>query len=86
MNETRILVAEDDATTREMISGVLKKHGSRLVGVDYELIVAEAERSRESLLNQFGLSLEDVRFDRGLDLEPDSSDEHVAAVAKSSGH
>lgn len=68
------------------VDGALKKCRGRLVGADYQLIAAEAERSRESLLNQFGLSLEDVRFDRGLDLEPDSADEHVAAVAKSSGH
>jgi cytosine/adenosine deaminase-related metal-dependent hydrolase len=68
------------------VDGVLKKHGGQLVGADYGLIVANAEQSRESLLNQFGLSLDDIRFDRGLDLEPDSSDEHVAAVARSSGH
>ena len=63
-----------------------KKCRGRLVGADYQLIAAEAERSRESLLNQFGVSSRTMRFDRGLDLEPDSADEHVAAVAKSSGH
>jgi 5-methylthioadenosine/S-adenosylhomocysteine deaminase len=68
------------------VGGTLKKCRGSLVGIDYQQIAEEAERSRESLLSQFGLSLEDVRFDRGLDLEPDRADEHVAAVAKSSGH
>jgi hypothetical protein len=42
-------------------------------------------RSRESLLGQFGVSLDDIRFDRGLDLEPEAADETVTSLAKSSG-
>jgi 5-methylthioadenosine/S-adenosylhomocysteine deaminase len=68
------------------VDGVVRKCGGRLVETAYDTVVAEAEQSREALLNQFGVSLEDVRFDRGLELEPDSADENVAAVAKSSGH
>jgi 5-methylthioadenosine/S-adenosylhomocysteine deaminase len=69
-----------------LVDGIVRKCSGSLVGVDYGSVVAEAERSRESLLNQFGVSLDDIRFDRGLDLEPDSADEHVAAIARSSGH
>jgi 5-methylthioadenosine/S-adenosylhomocysteine deaminase len=69
-----------------LVNGLVKKCRGKLVGLDYQALVAEAEASRETLLNRFGLSLEDIRFDRGLDLEPDSADENVAAIAKSSGH
>jgi cytosine/adenosine deaminase-related metal-dependent hydrolase len=68
------------------VDGVIRKCRGRLVGIDYETVVADAERSRESLLNRFGVSLDDVRFDRGLDLTIDSEDENVAAVARASGH
>ena len=68
------------------VDGVVRKCRGRLVGTAYDSVVADAEQSREALLNQFGVSLEDVRFDRGLELEPDGTDEHVAAVSKSSGH
>jgi cytosine/adenosine deaminase-related metal-dependent hydrolase len=68
------------------VDGVVRKCRGRLVGTDYDAVVEQAERSRESLLNQFGVSLDDIRFDRGVDLEPDSADETVTAIAKSSGH
>jgi 5-methylthioadenosine/S-adenosylhomocysteine deaminase len=68
------------------VDGVLMKCRGGLVRADYRQITDEAERSRDSLLNQFGVSLEDVRFDRGLAIEPDSADEQIVAVAKSSGH
>jgi 5-methylthioadenosine/S-adenosylhomocysteine deaminase len=68
------------------VDGVVRKCGGRLVGLDYDAVVADAERSRESLLNGFGVSLDDVRFDRGLDLEPEAADEQVTSVARSSGH
>jgi cytosine/adenosine deaminase-related metal-dependent hydrolase len=68
------------------VDGIVRKCRGALVGTHIDTVVADAERSREALLNQFGVSLEDIRFDRGLDLEPDSADEKVAAVAKSSGH
>jgi cytosine/adenosine deaminase-related metal-dependent hydrolase len=69
-----------------LVDGVVKKLRGKLVGIDYDALVAEAEQSRESLLNRLGLSLDDVRFDRGLDREPDSADEKVTEIAKSSGH
>jgi 5-methylthioadenosine/S-adenosylhomocysteine deaminase len=69
-----------------LVDGIARKCRGRLIGTDYGALVAEAERSRESLLNQFGVSLDDIRFDRGLDLEPDAADEAVTAIAKSSGH
>ena len=47
------------------VDGVVRKCQGRLVGIDYDAIVDQAERSREDLLNQFGVSLEDIRFDRG---------------------
>jgi len=68
------------------VDGLVRKCFGQLVGTAYDAVVAEAERSRESLLNAFGVSLEDVRFDRGLDLEPDDADEAVTAIARSSGH
>ena len=37
------------------VDGALKKCRGRLVGADYQLIAAEAERSRESLLNELPL-------------------------------
>jgi 5-methylthioadenosine/S-adenosylhomocysteine deaminase len=69
-----------------LVGGIVKKSRGRLVGVDYQRVVGDAERSRDSLLDRFGVSLDDVRFDRGLDLEPDAADESVTAVAKASGH
>jgi cytosine/adenosine deaminase-related metal-dependent hydrolase len=69
-----------------LVDGIVRKCRGRLVGIDYETVAAEAERSREALLNAFGVSLEDIRFDRGLNRDPDSADEKVAAVARSSGH
>lgn len=69
-----------------LVDGIVRKCRGRLIGIDYETVVADAERSREALLNQFGVSLDDIRFDRGLNLQPDSEDENVTAVAKSSGH
>jgi 5-methylthioadenosine/S-adenosylhomocysteine deaminase len=69
-----------------LVDGAVRKCRGQLVGIDYPSVVAEAERSRESLLDRFGVSLDDVRFDRGLDFEVDSADENVAAVAKASGH
>ena len=68
------------------VDGSIRKCRGGLVGIDYDAVVAEAEQSRESLLNQFGVSLEDIRFDRGLEVEPDTADENVARIAKSSGH
>jgi 5-methylthioadenosine/S-adenosylhomocysteine deaminase len=68
------------------VGGVLRKCRGRLVDVDYDALVAAAERSRDALLHRFGVRLDDVRFDRGLDLEPDAADENVTAVAKASGH
>jgi 5-methylthioadenosine/S-adenosylhomocysteine deaminase len=69
-----------------LIDGIVRKCRGRLVGTDYDVIVADAVLSRESLLGQFGVSLDDVRFDRGLNLEPDAADETVTSLAKSSGH
>jgi hypothetical protein len=69
-----------------LVDGAVRKSRGKLVGIDYRAVVAEAERSRESLLNRFGVSLDDVRFDRGLDFEVDGADENVAAVARASGH
>jgi 5-methylthioadenosine/S-adenosylhomocysteine deaminase len=69
-----------------LIDGIVRKCRGHLVGTDYDVIAADAVRSRESLLGQFGVSLDDVRFDRGLDLEPDAADETVTSLAKSSGH
>jgi 5-methylthioadenosine/S-adenosylhomocysteine deaminase len=69
-----------------LIDGIVRKCRGNLVGIDYDVIVADAVLSRESLLGQFGVSLDDVRFDRGLDLEPDAADETVTSLAKSSGH
>jgi 5-methylthioadenosine/S-adenosylhomocysteine deaminase len=69
-----------------LIDGIVRKCRGRLVGIDYDRVVADAVRSRESLLGQFGVSVDDIRFDRGLDLEPDAADETVTSLAKSSGH
>jgi cytosine/adenosine deaminase-related metal-dependent hydrolase len=69
-----------------LVDGIVRKWGGRLLGLDYDKLVAEAEASRESLLEQLGVSLEDVRFDRNIDLEPDIADDKVVEVAKSSGH
>ena len=69
-----------------VVDGRIRKCRGGLVGTDYGALVGEAEQSRESLLNQFGVSLEDIRFDRGLEVEPDTADENVARIAKSSGH
>jgi 5-methylthioadenosine/S-adenosylhomocysteine deaminase len=69
-----------------LIDGIVRKCRGRLVGIDYDGVVADAVRSRESLLGQFGVSLDDIRFDRGLDLEPEAADETVTSLAKSSGH
>src|SRR5262249_21729035 len=69
-----------------LVDGIVRKWGGRLVGLDYDKLAAEAEASRASLLEQLGVSLEDVRFDRNIDLEPDAADSKVVEVAKSSGH
>jgi cytosine/adenosine deaminase-related metal-dependent hydrolase len=69
-----------------LVGGVPKKWGGELVGLDYDQLVTEAEASRASLLEQLGVSLEDIRFDRGIDLEPDTADTRIVEVAKSSGH
>jgi hypothetical protein len=53
-----------------LVDGVVRKSGGRVVGTDYEAIAADAERSRESLLNKLGVSLDDIRFDRGLEPDP----------------
>jgi hypothetical protein len=50
-----------------LVDGVVRKSGGRLIGTDYEAIAADAEHSRESLLNKLGVSLDDIRFDRGHD-------------------
>jgi len=68
------------------VDGAVKKWRGTLTGVDYGSVVSDAEASRESLLNGFGLSLEDVRFDRGADLESDAGDDRVGAILESSGH
>jgi len=68
------------------VDGRIRKCRGALVDTDYGALVGAAEQSRESLLHQFGVSLEDVRFDRGLEVEPDAADENVAQIAKSSGH
>jgi cytosine/adenosine deaminase-related metal-dependent hydrolase len=69
-----------------LVDGVPKKWGGELVGLDYDKLVTEAEASRASLLEHLGLSLEDVRFDRGIDLRLDTADTRIIEVAKSSGH
>jgi cytosine/adenosine deaminase-related metal-dependent hydrolase len=69
-----------------LVNGIAKKWRGRLVDVDYAALVGEAEHSRESLLNHLGVSLEDIRFDRGTDLELDAADDKIAAVVQSSGH
>jgi cytosine/adenosine deaminase-related metal-dependent hydrolase len=58
-----------------LVDGIVRKASSRLVGTDYEAIAAEAERSREALLNAFGTSLDDVRFDHGVELKPETADQ-----------
>jgi 5-methylthioadenosine/S-adenosylhomocysteine deaminase len=68
------------------VDGAVRKWGGRLIGVDYGSVVAAAEASRESLLNHIGLTLEDVRFDRGESPELDARDDSVGAVVTSSGH
>jgi cytosine/adenosine deaminase-related metal-dependent hydrolase len=69
-----------------LVDGVVKKLRGTLIDIDYHALIAEAEESRDSLLARLGVSLEDVRFDRGLDLEPAATDRNVVAIAKSSGH
>jgi cytosine/adenosine deaminase-related metal-dependent hydrolase len=44
------------------VDGRVKKWNGQLVGVDYDALVCQAEASRERLLAQCGLSLEQIRF------------------------
>ena len=73
-------VANVDAV---FVAGAVKKWAGKLVGLDYAALVAEAEVSRESLLNRFGVSLDDILFDRGMDREADAEDDKVGAIVKS---
>jgi len=66
------------------VDGVVKKWEGRLVGLDYDAAVAAAEASRDTLLARLGLSLDEVRFDRRVGLEPDTADERVQAIVRSS--
>ena len=44
------------------VDGRIKKWDGRLVGIDYDVLAGQAEASRETLLNHYGLSLDRVRF------------------------
>lgn len=66
------------------VDGVARKWDGRLVGVDYDALVVEGERSRDRLLGEYGTSLEAVRAGTNIFLE--QSDAAVSAIVGSSGH
>jgi cytosine/adenosine deaminase-related metal-dependent hydrolase len=50
------------------VDGVVRKWAGRLVGNDYDALVADAEKSRDRLLGAYGTTLDAVRA--GTDLTP----------------
>ena len=67
-----------------LVDGIVRKWDGRLVGVDYDALVTEGERSRDRLLGEYGTSREAVRA--GTNILIEQSDAAVSAIVGSSGH